>query len=86
MIKICDTHLLIAKREHWEENSTVRIIPKKYAVCWALMEQGRTSDEVIQSMADLFKKPFGEVAEKFSSVFQNLANDGYLIKDEGTDI
>lgn len=79
LIKICDTHLLVAKREMWEQHNRVHVISKKYAVCWSLMEQGKTSDEVIQSMGDLFHKPFEEVSRRFDPVFQDLARKGYLL-------
>lgn len=85
LLKVCDTHLLVANRQLWDNSSRVRVIPKKYAVCWALMEQGKTSDDVIRSLAELLHKPIGEVEKRLTKTFQNLAEDGYLIevKEDG---
>jgi len=79
MIKICDTHLLVAKRELWDKYNRVRPVPVKYALCWNLMAQGKSSDEVIQSVCKLFNKSEDEISRKFSPIFQKLADDGYLI-------
>ncbi|MBR2553979.1 MAG: hypothetical protein IKE94_03855 [Aeriscardovia sp.] len=85
LVKVCDTHILVAKRSLWGERAGIRPVPKKYAVCWTLMEKGKTSDEVVRSLADLFHKSQEEVRERFSPVFTNLANDGYLEEAEPVD-
>lgn len=85
LIKVCDTHLIVAKRSRWENQSRILPISKKYAVCWTLMENGKTSDEMIQSMADLFHKPLDEVSKRFSPIITKLANGGYLEEVEAPD-
>lgn len=82
LVKVCDTHLLVAKRSLWGERTGIRPIPKKYALCWTLMEKGKTSSEMIRSLTDLFHKSYDEFADRFSPILADLADDGYLEEAE----
>lgn len=82
LLSICNTHILVAKRECWENNAVIRQMPPKYVLVWTLMEKGKTSNEAIQSISQTFHKTHDEVEKRFSSVIQSLAESGYLIQVE----
>lgn len=82
MIKVCDTHLIVAQRSRWKDHARIIPISKKYAICWTLMENGKTSDDMILSVADLFHMSSDEVSRRFAPIISKLAQDGYLEETE----
>lgn len=79
-VRICDTDLLVAKRTIWEECPRVRVIPRLWAACWAVMENDRTDEDVVIAFAGLLRKPEDEVRERFEKIFRTLYNENYLIE------
>ena len=82
MLKVCDTHLLVAKRELWKNFPRVRPIPRKHALIWFLMEKGRNSEEVMLAFSELFNKSIDDIHQQFDPVLNQLAEEGYLIPVE----
>ena len=80
MIQVCGQNMLVASRPVWEKFPRVRPIPKAWAVCWALMQNGRTDEEAVRSFAELFKRPEEEVAARFGKIYGKLAEEGYLVE------
>ena len=81
-VRICGKDLLVAKRSVWEECPRVRIIPKLWAACWAVMENDRTDQDVVAAFAGLLNKSEDEVRERFDKIFRTLYDENYLIKTE----
>lgn len=82
MIQVCGQHMLVASRSVWGEVSRIRPISRVWAVCWQLMDGDKTSKDVVRVFADLFKKPEGEICERFDKIFTSLFEEGYLIPAE----
>ena len=85
LVKICDTNLLVAKREKWEENPVVQPVPPIHALFWPMMDKGKTSEEVIQAFSKGFQKPREVIEKMFSGIVDNLADNGYLVPVEESD-
>ena len=81
MIQVCGQHMLVASRSLWKEHPRVRPVPKSWAVCWALMENGKTDEEVMSDFMKLFKKTEEEITSRFGKIFQKMFEEGYLIDD-----
>lgn len=81
-VRICGKDLLVAKRSVWEECPRVRVIPKLWAACWAVMENDRTDQDVVAAFAGLLNKSEDEVRERFDKIFRTLYDENYLIKTE----
>ena len=82
LLKICDTFLLIAKREIWETCPRIRPIPMSWAGCWTIMKNGKTNEEAIKSFSDLFHKPEELFQKRYEKMFETLYLEGYLIESE----
>ena len=79
LLRICDVDLLAATRAVWEQCPAVRPLPRLWACCWALMEKGHTSEEIIRFFANLFQQSEEETKAKFKKCFEELYKEGYLI-------
>ena len=82
LLRICDVDVLTATRKVWGECPAVRPVPRMWAGCWALMEKGRTSEEVIGTFTRLFQQPEEEVRIRLGKIFDKLYEEGYLISAE----
>lgn len=80
LIRICDVDVLAATRAVWGQCTSVRPLPRLWAGCWALMEKGRTSEEIISVFARLFQQPEDVTREKLEKIFRKLYEEGYLIE------
>ena len=83
LIRVCDTDILVAKRESWEECRRVRPVPRLWAVCWSLMEQGKTTDEVVSLFTKTLGMPEEKVLPKLDRIFESLYQEGYLLPCQG---
>ena len=83
-LRICDVDLLAATRQVWEQCPAVRPLPRIWAACWALMENGSTSEEAVDTFVRLFRQSEEEVHAKLGNVFETLYSEGYLIEAEDT--
>ena len=82
LIKICDTNLLVATRAQWEKCPLIRPIPKLWAACWRLMEDGKSDQDVIQTFVSLLHRSEREITDRFNKIFESLADEGLLIVSE----
>lgn len=82
LLRICDADLLAATRQAWEQCPVVRPVSRVMAACWSMMEQGYSSEEVVNTFARLFRKPPEAIHAKLDKAFETLCNEGYLIKTE----
>lgn len=82
LLKICDVDILAATRKAWAECPSVRPVPRMWAVCWALMDKGHSSEEVIHTFSQLFNKPEQETRTKLSGIFEALYKEGFLLEAE----
>lgn len=82
LLRICDVDILAATRKTWEVCPAVRPLPRMWAGCWALMEKGRTSEEVVHTFMGMFQKSEEEVRKKLDGIFSQLYCEGYLIDAE----
>ena len=78
-LRICDVDILAAKRENWEACPKVRPLPRMWAACWAIMENDRTSEDVVHTFSNLFHQSEQEVREKLNKIFTRLYEEGFLI-------
>ncbi len=78
-LKICDVDILAATREVWENCPTIRPLPRLWACCWAIMEKGSTSADVIRTFAKLFGQSEDEARQRLDKIFSELYKQGYLI-------
>ncbi len=81
-VRICGSDVLVATRPVWEKCPRVRTIPKMWAACWAVMENGRTDEDVVTAFAGLLRKPEDEIRQRFDKMFKTLCKEGYLIEVE----
>lgn len=81
LIQVCGQNMLVASRAVWEDLPRVRPVPRAWAVCWALMKDGRSDEDAVRSFAELFQKPEEEVKGRFDRIFLRLAAEGYLIEE-----
>lgn len=82
LLNICDTHMLVATRQFWEEFPRVRPLPHLWSICWTLMEKGYTDRQAVGIFARLFRIPEDEVNRRFAKMFSTLSQEGYLIPAE----
>ena len=82
LINICGQNLLAATRPVWEQCPRVRKIPRLWAACWKIMEDGKTDQDVIEAFAGLLQKKPEEIRSRFESIFQTLEKEGYLICED----
>ena len=82
LLRICGADLLVATRQIWEKFPAVRPVPRIWAACWGMMEKGYSSEEVIDTFAQLFRKPKEEMRGRLDKVFETLYSEGYLIEAE----
>lgn len=82
LLNICDAHLLVATRPLWAEFPRIRPLPNAWAVCWTLMEKGKTDQDVINMFMRLFNAPEAAMHKRFDPIFSGLAEEGYLIPVE----
>ena len=82
LLKICDVDVLAATRQTWEHCPAIRPIPRMWAGCWAVMQKGRTSEDVIDTFVRLFRRPEEEIRKRFDKIFTTLYEAGYLIPAE----
>jgi len=82
LINICDTNLLVATRAEWEHCPVIRPIPKLWAACWKIMENGKTDSDVVQAFASLLRKPESDVRTRLNKIFETLSSEGLLIESE----
>lgn len=80
LIRICDTDILVASRSEWEKCPVIRPVPRLWAACWHIMEQGKTDREVVTAFASLLKKPEEEIRAKLNKVFATLTSEGLMIE------
>ena len=80
LVQICDTFLLVAQRSVWEEFPKIRPIPRRWAACWRIMEQGNSEKEAVRAFAGLLRRPEEEIWPGFEPIFRTLAEEGYLIE------
>ena len=80
-VQICGADFLVATRPLQEELPGVKKIPKLWAACWAVMEEGRTDREVVEAFAGLLQKPEEQIREKLEPVFSKLEEQGYLLRE-----
>ena len=81
-LKVCGADLLVAARPAWEACPHVQPIPPFWASCWAMLEKGYTSEELIAAYAQLLKRSDEEVRPRLERVFQTLNDKGFLIAEE----
>ncbi len=79
MLRVCDVDLLAATRAIWSQCPKIRPLPRLWGGCWALMEKGRTSDEVIAFFSRLFKQTEEATRNKLTPIFEKLYSEGFLI-------
>ncbi len=82
MLKICDSFILTATHDIWEDCRHVRPIPKMWAACWKIMEKGMSDEEAIEAFATLYGQPKEQIRGRYDEIFRTLFEDGFLIKDE----
>lgn len=81
LLHVCGSDLLAATREAWEECPRIRPVPKIWAVVWKLMEQGKTSQEIVETFQSMLNRPETEVRERFDRIFEAMSEEGYLIQE-----
>ena len=82
LLRICDVDVLTATRTVWGQIPVVRPLPRLWAGCWALMEKGHTSEQIISTFARLFQKSEEETSARLNKIFEKLYEEGYLISAE----
>ena len=68
LLHVCGSDLLAATREIW-------------AVVWKLLEQGKTSQEIVETFQSMLNRPETEVRERFDRIFEAMSEEGYLIQE-----
>ena len=81
LLHVCETDLMVATRQIWEECPAVQPVPRIWAVIWKLMEQGKTEQEIIDSFCGILTRPEKEVRNRFMQIFEKMAEEGYLIRE-----
>ena len=81
-VRICDTDILTAKREVWDQCPTVFPLPRLWAYAWFLIERRGSSEEALESMSVVMKKSVDELREQFAPCFEKLSQMGFLIPAE----
>lgn len=81
-VRICDTDILTAKREIWDQVPTVAPLPRMWAYAWFLIERYGSSDKALESMSVVLKKSVEELREQFAPFFDKMTQLGFLIPAE----
>lgn len=81
LLHVCGSDLLAATREAWAECPRIRPVPRIWAVVWKLLEQGKTSQEVVEAFQSMLSRPEAEVRERFDRIFKAMSEEGYLIPE-----
>ena len=82
LLNICDSHVLAATRAAWDDCPHLRPIPTLWSICWALMEQGKTSEEALRFQIEFFHLPEDKLRAKLAPMFEILSREGFLIPEE----
>ncbi len=81
LLHVCEADLMVATRQVWEECPPVRPVPRIWAVIWKMMEDGKSDEEIITSFSSMLTRPEKEVRERFITIFEKMADEGYLIRE-----
>ncbi len=82
VLNICGTSMLVSTRAYWEQFPRIRLVPPFWAGCLALMEKGKTDQNVVSSFVRLFHMPEEKVRQRVEKMTVALAEEGYLLPAE----
>ena len=79
--KVCDVWLLIAVGDAVNHCKYVCEINESLAYYWQLLEQGLTTDAIVDKAASDYDAPKSQIEKDVKTLVNQLCNMGYIIEE-----
>ena len=83
--KICGLHVLIPTRAAYDHCKSIIRLPKLWAITYDMITKEEPEENMIRLHKILTKKPEEEIKRRIDHFCEELAKNGFLIKDSGED-
>ncbi len=85
LTKLCDTNVLIPSRVAYDACKSIIRLPMLWAMTWSLLEKGEPEEKILRAHKILTKQSDSVIREKLNEFYEQLADQGYLIRVEDSE-